>query len=107
MLNVTLSKSQALTLLHRLARDDAFRERFERAPADVLTELGVEGHVFDDQSATVVLADKSKFEIAHQALLKTEDAAEWRCMSKPGVFLDLNQAMFAPAMRAEVGATLR
>ncbi|WP_187300520.1 NHLP-related RiPP peptide [Mizugakiibacter sediminis] len=107
MLNVTLSKGQALTLLHELARDDTFRERFERAPADALAELGVERHAFDGQSAMVVLADKAKFEAAHQVLLQTESAGQWKCMVVPGVMLDLANGSLAPVKREGVsGARL-
>ncbi|MCE5233753.1 MAG: NHLP-related RiPP peptide [Mizugakiibacter sp.] len=95
MLNVTLSKSQALTLLHKLARDDAFRERFECTPADVLVELGVVQPAFDDREATFVLADKSKFEAAHQQLLKSEAAGELRCMIIPQLSVGLSDASVA------------
>lgn len=79
MTDATLTEDQALALLHKLAKDDDFRARFEDKPAKALTEIGLapgtiielRGHCLD----RVELAPKIVFRAALDTLDKDVIAA--------------------------------
>ena len=65
MTDSTLTKDQALALLHKLGTDDAFRALFESKPAKALHEAGIPPETIVDLNAKCIcpgtLADKNLF----------------------------------------------
>lgn len=94
MADSTLTRQQALTLLHKLGHDDAFRERFERNPSDALPEAGVTPSQLAafsaDSLAPVKLASKEKFQQLHTQI-SGQPTTEWLCMLIPNMRLDPEQ----------------
>lgn len=82
MTDTSLSKEQGLKLVQKLARDDAFRARFEEKPAAALVELGVAADTVVNLPTLCLvprkLAEKSAFEAASQGL---DDATLNACLN--------------------------
>lgn len=91
MSGTRLPKEHELSLLKRLASDDAYRARFEKSPADALKEIGVPDSAvaaLDPASLTPgELADKTAIADAH-AKLDQQALLGHACMVFP--FLRLN-----------------
>lgn len=86
MADPSLTRQQALTLLHKLGTDDGFRQRFESSPHDALIEAGVPQDkvaTFPAESLTPVkLAPKEKFQQLHDQISRLP-TTEWMCMIIP------------------------
>jgi putative modified peptide len=87
----SLTRQQALTLLHKLGNDDEFRGRFETSPAQGLAEIGVPQERIAGFSPTaltpVKLAPKEKFQQLHEQVA-SQPATEWLCMIIPTLRID-------------------
>jgi putative modified peptide len=72
MTDTALTKEQGLALLTKLAKDDAFRARFEAKPAHALFELGVPAELIVCLPAPCLcsrkLASKDEMEEARKQL---------------------------------------
>ncbi len=70
--NASLSREHSLALLHKLATDDDFRNRYEQKPAAALAELGVPSETIVNLKAlclaSISLAEKSHFTAAYKSL---------------------------------------
>ncbi|GAP64852.1 hypothetical protein MBSD_n0134 [Mizugakiibacter sediminis] len=86
MADAKLSREHALALLHKLAHDDEFRDRFESHPANALLSLGVPPKTvaaFPPASmAPLKLPEKSRFASLHSEVAAAP-TSEFRCMSGP------------------------
>lgn len=81
MADSKLSREHSLALLHKLATEDSFRNRFEQKPAAALAEVGVPPETVANFMASCVtsgqLASKEKFAAARKKLL---DASAEACI---------------------------
>lgn len=80
MSDAALTLEESRRLIHELATNDAFRERFEEKPAAALVELGIPFHVVVNLKATCLsprkLASKKVFEDANRSM---DDDIAQRC----------------------------
>jgi len=87
----SLTRQQALTLLHKLGNDDEFRKRFEESPARGLADIGVPQENIAGFSpaalAPVKLAPKEKFQQLH-GQVTSQPTTEWMCMIIPTLRID-------------------
>jgi putative modified peptide len=94
MADSKLSREHSLALLHKLANDDGFRNRYEQKPAAALAEVGVPPETIKSFMATCQvmgkLADKTRLAEARQQLL---DASADACiqMAIPNPNLDFGK----------------
>ena len=79
MNDTALTKEQGLALLTKLAKDDAFRARFEAKPAHALFELGVPADLIVCLPAPCLcsrkLASKDEMEAAKKQLVAELDTS--------------------------------
>src|SRR4051812_7861083 len=72
-----LTKEQALSLLNKLAHDDAFRAHFEAKPAEAMFRHGIPAELICCLAAAChcprKLASKAELEHAHQRLAADRD----------------------------------
>ncbi len=91
MAGQNVSKAQMLDLLGRLAKDDAFRDRFEKNPPAALAEVGIPPDQIkgfpEDHTRPGKIAPKSDFEAARKRLVD-QQGDECLCMVVPGLHLD-------------------
>ena len=90
MAGQNVSKAQMLDLLGRLAKDDAFRDRFEKNPSAALAEVGIAPNQIagfpEDHTQPGKLAPKTIFETARKRLAE-QAGDECFCMIAPGLRL--------------------
>lgn len=95
MSDAVLTNEQALKLLHELASNDGFRQRYEDKPAAALLELGIpEATVVNLNAAclaSVKLAGKDAFKAAHENFAK-KGAEVCLTMIAPHLRLDQNRS---------------
>lgn len=91
MADSKLSREHSLALLHKLATDDGFRNRYEQKPAAALAELGVPHETIVNLKASCLaptaLAEKSHFASAHGDL-SNATADNCLMMNQPNANLD-------------------
>lgn len=79
MTDTALTKEQGLALLAKLAKDDAFRARFEEKPAHALFELGIPADVIVQLPAKCLcerkIASKEAMEEARKQLAGNFDTS--------------------------------
>ena len=79
MTDTALTKEQGLALLAKLAKDDAFRSRFEGKPAQALFELGIPAELIVCLPAPCLcsrkLASKDEMEAAKKRLVAELDTS--------------------------------
>ena len=82
MADSSLSREHSLALLHKLATDDGFRNRYEQKPAAALAELGVPHETIVNLKASCLasgtVAEKDHFARAHATLA---DASADSCLN--------------------------
>jgi putative modified peptide len=76
MADSKLSREHSLALLHKLATDDGFRNRYEQSPAAALAEIGVPSDVITSFMSSCEtsgpLASKDRFAEARRRLLDAD-----------------------------------
>jgi putative modified peptide len=94
MADSKLSREHSLALLHKLATDDGFRNRYEQKPAAALVELGVPHETIVNLKASCLaprtLAEKDQLSQAHTELARAA-ATECLMMTPPTVNLNLER----------------
>jgi putative modified peptide len=91
MSDAVLTTEQSRKLIHELATNDSFRERFEEKPAAALVELGIPFHVVVNLNACCLiprkLGSKEVFHAANQQL-NEETAQRFASFMVPSVSMD-------------------
>lgn len=95
MADSKLSREHSLALLHKLANDDGFRNRYEQKPAAALAELGVPHETIVNLKASCLsaqnLASKEHFRAAH-AEWAAAAAEQCLMMNWPTIKMDLGSS---------------
>lgn len=91
MLNTTLGKDHAITLLQKLSTDDEFRGSYEKSPAEALRAIGVPAEVINALPSGNLAAHKLNSKDAFAAALtkvRDEVASVYLCLIVPTVRLN-------------------